>query len=190
MTISIPLQNYITTYPKVFHRYLITFLALGLFIASIIVINLYSHNPTVLSGSTTTHNVLVDLANGERIKQNLKPLKINPKLEAAAAAKAKDMFAKDYFDHIAFNKTPWQFINATGYDYEYAGENLAIDFTSLSDTHTAWMQSSIHRSNVLDKNFTEIGIATVKGQYKDRTTTITVVMFGTPTSNISDLINR
>src|SRR4030042_3617362 len=101
------------------------------------------------------------------------------------------MFKNGYFEHFSpTGHSPWNFISEAGYDYQYAGENLAIDFAKLEDTHTAWMNSPKHRENILNSDFTEIGIATVTKKFKGRLATISVEMFGTPAPAFSGVINR
>lgn len=127
--------------------------------------------------------VLVDVANDDRAAQELNGLRINPKLVAAAQMKADDMAAKSYFSHT----TPegydsWHWFRAVEYDYAYAGENLAVDFSESNDVEKAWMNSPTHRDNILNKNYTEIGIATAKGMYKGHETVFAVQMFGRPSA--------
>ena len=127
--------------------------------------------------------VLVELANTDREAQQLNSLRINPKLVAAAQAKADDMAQKGYFAH----QTPdgydsWHWFEIAGYDYAYAGENLAVDFSESNDVEIAWMNSPTHRRNILNENYTEIGIATAKGMYKGHETTFAVQMFGRPSA--------
>lgn len=126
-------------------------------------------------------SVLVDLANGDRLSNHISTLKVNPALVAAAQAKADDMAAKGYFSHTAPDGTdPWHWFQKAGYEYDYAGENLAIDFSDSSDVEHAWMQSPMHRENILNMHFTEIGIATAVGMYQGRQTIFVVQEFGTP----------
>lgn len=126
-------------------------------------------------------SVLVDLTNGDRHSNDLSGLTVSPVLEAAAEAKAADMVAKGYFAHTSpEGKDPWYWFEQVGYEYAYAGENLAVDFTDSGDVERAWMNSPLHRDNVLNKNYTEIGIATASGFYQGRPTTFVVQMFGTP----------
>ena len=127
--------------------------------------------------------VLVDLANSDRGAEALNNLRINPKLVVAAQAKANDMAEKGYFAH----QTPdgydsWHWFELVGYDYAYAGENLAVDFSESNDVETAWMNSPTHRRNIMNENYTEIGIATAKGMYKGRETVFAVQMFGHPSA--------
>lgn len=131
---------------------------------------------------------LVDLANEDREDSGLAKLSINDQLINAAQFKADDMSAKSYFAHISPDgSTPWSWIQKAGYNYLYAGENLAVNFSRSEDVEEAWMDSPTHKANILSKNFTEIGIATASGKYKGKNTTFVVQMFGrqkkTPTVN-------
>jgi uncharacterized protein YkwD len=125
--------------------------------------------------------VLVDLVNDDRSDNAAGALVVNPVLVAAAQAKANDMAAKGYFAHVSPDGTnSWYWFREAGYTFTYAGENLAVDFSDSIDVERAWMNSPTHRANLLNGNFTEIGIATAEGTYKGRSTTFVVQMFGTP----------
>ncbi|MBP6858799.1 MAG: hypothetical protein KBC33_03140 [Candidatus Pacebacteria bacterium] len=124
---------------------------------------------------------LVELANTDRNNASIPSLRTNPVLERAAQAKADDMAAKGYFAHNSPNgTTPWHWLARAGYDYAHAGENLAIDFFESADVEKAWMNSPLHRANILNAEFTEIGIATARGMYNGHETTFVVQMFGKP----------
>lgn len=124
---------------------------------------------------------LIGLANTDRATNSLPELKINPLLVLAAKYKADDMAAKSYFGHTSpEGLTPWVWFGKAGYSFSYAGENLAIDFSESADVNTAWMNSTGHRANILNKNFTEIGVATAKGFYQGHETTFVVQLFGRP----------
>ncbi|MDP2668311.1 MAG: CAP domain-containing protein [bacterium] len=124
---------------------------------------------------------LIGLANTDRVSNSLPELQVNPLLVLAAKYKADDMAAKSYFTHTSpEGLSPWFWFGKAGYAFSYAGENLAVDFSESTDVNTAWMNSAGHRANLLNKNFTEIGIATAKGFYQGRETTFVVQLFGTP----------
>ncbi|MBI4114345.1 MAG: hypothetical protein HY445_00700 [Candidatus Niyogibacteria bacterium] len=126
-------------------------------------------------------SVLVDLANGDRESNSIRTLTINPVLAEAAQLKANDMVLKNYFAHTSPDGiTPWHWFREAGYDFLYAGENLAVNFSDSIDVERAWMNSPLHRENILGKNFSEIGIATAQGLYKGRPTTFVVQFFGSP----------
>lgn len=111
-------------------------------------------------------------------------LNLNPILSSAASKKADNMFEEDYWAHFGPNgESPWVFIREEGYEYIYAGENLAKNFKSNQDLHTAWMNSEAHKKNILDPRFNEIGISVKEGNLAGEDTVLVVVMFGTPLEN-------
>ena len=127
-------------------------------------------------------SVLSNLANIDRASQNIDELKTNPLLVNAAQMKADDMARRGYFSHdTPEGLTPWYWFDKAGYQYKYAGENLAVNFDDSQDIEEAWMASPKHRWNILNRNFTEIGIATSTGIYQGRETIFVVQMFGLPT---------
>ncbi|MBI4973429.1 hypothetical protein HZC27_02340 [Candidatus Roizmanbacteria bacterium] len=124
---------------------------------------------------------LFELSNKEREKQSLQPLQYNKELAEAAQKKAADMFTKDYWAHFAPDgTTPWSFILSSGYQYEYAGENLAKNFLFSQGVVDAWMNSPTHRENILRKEYTEVGYGIVNGVLNGEETTLVVQMLGTP----------
>lgn len=126
-------------------------------------------------------SVLVQEANAERQTYNETPLQTNTLLERAAQLKANDMAQKGYFSHTSPDgSSPWSWIQKAGYEYQRAGENLAVNFVESSDIQKAWMASEGHRENILNGLFTEVGIATAHGMYKGSEATFVVQMFGTP----------
>ncbi len=107
-------------------------------------------------------------------------VKLDTKLSAAAAQKAADMFARDYWAHISpVGTQPWYFITESGYSYRYAGENLARDFSDAKSVVDAWVASPSHRENLLNSRYQDIGIAVIDGQLEGRETTLVVQFFGT-----------
>jgi hypothetical protein len=95
--------------------------------------------------------------------------------------KANDMAEKGYFAHTSpEGKTPWYWFKQAGYDYSYAGENLAVNFFESKDVAEAWMNSPTHRANIVKKDYTEIGIAVATGMYEGRQSVFVAQLFGTP----------
>jgi len=126
-------------------------------------------------------DVLVDYTNQERAEYNTAPLSTNEKLEQAAILKAQDMAKKGYFAHTSpEGLSPWYWFVQAGYNFTYAGENLAVNFSDSQDVIDAWMNSPGHRENILNGKFTEIGIATAQGTYKGMDAVFVVQMFGKP----------
>lgn len=143
---------------------------------------LYNLSPRILGFATNiATSELYQLVNQERADLGLATLKRNSKLEQAALKKAQDMFAKNYWAHYApdGSTTPWKFILQSGYNYKYAGENLAKDFDTSSAVVIAWMNSSSHRANIVNKNYKDVGMVAVNGTLLGEQTTLVVQMFGT-----------
>lgn len=131
-------------------------------------------------------NTLVDETNAARTADDLSSLKPNALLELAAQEKANDMAKNGYFAHTSpTGVTPWYWFQKVGYNFEYAGENLAVNFIDSQDVMNAWMNSPEHRANILNGNFTQIGIATAQGTYEGRPATFAVQLFGTPVPKVA-----
>jgi hypothetical protein len=123
---------------------------------------------------------ITSLTNADRTDQGLSVLTEDTQLAAAAQAKADDMAAKGYFSHVSPDgKTPWYWLDSVKYPYTYAGENLAVDFTDSKDVETAWMNSPMHRANILKSQYTRIGVGIAQGMYQGRETTFVVQFFAT-----------
>lgn len=137
--------------------------------------------PTVLGVATDiSAERLVELTNQERVSNGIAPLTLNNQLSQAAWQKAQDMFSKNYWAHNAPDgRVPWVFITDSGYQYIYAGENLARDFDDSRGVVSAWMESSGHRQNILSSNYQDIGFAVVNGKLNGKETTLVVQLFGT-----------
>jgi len=130
---------------------------------------------------SSDEQVLMETVNGQRIDHGLAPLSWNEQLYQAAHAKADHLFQEQYFDHIAPDgTTPWAFFRAANYTYKSAGENLAIDFSTLTDAVPAWMNSPSHRANILNPDFTDTAMAVVYGHMDGQETTAVVQLFGEP----------
>ena len=135
--------------------------------------------------ATVLPGVLVDLANQSRVADSENQLIVNPELQAAAQMKANDMAARGYFAHYSPDGlSPWYWISKAGYNFSYAGENLAVNYNESGDVNQAWLNSPTHRANILNNHFTEIGIATARGEYKGQQTTFVVQMFGRPKTTV------
>ena len=141
---------------------------------------LRTNYPSVLgiSSDVSTQDLTI-LTNAKRQENGLGPLAIDDRLSQAAAGKAADMFSKDYWAHNAPDgTTPWSFIKGAGYNYIYAGENLARGYNSAQDVVNAWMASPEHRQNMLSSNFQNIGFAVATGKLSGEDTVLVVEMLG------------
>lgn len=122
---------------------------------------------------------MLALVNKERQNRGLSSLHMDGQLSYAASLKAQDMFANDYWAHTSPSGiSPWVFIKTAGYEYLYAGENLARGFTTSNDVVKAWMDSPSHKDNILSPNYDEIGFAVSTGNLTGEETVLVVEMFG------------
>lgn len=129
---------------------------------------------------------LLDGTNAQRMALGLTSLTLNPQLSAAAANKAADMFAKNYWAHNSpAGTTPWDFISGSGYHYVVAGENLAKNFMSSQAVVDAWMASPTHRENIVKPSYRDIGFAVVNGKLNGEDTTLVVQMFGSTVESLA-----
>lgn len=144
---------------------------------------LQSNKPATLAYATEmSRSALLNGTNSQRSANGSAALTINSKLNAAAQAKANDMVARDYWSHnTPDGEEPWVFIDAQGYNYTKAGENLAYGFDTSNKTIIGWMNSPSHRANLLDVAFTEVGFGYANSENFVGTgeETIVVAMYGT-----------
>jgi uncharacterized protein YkwD len=139
------------------------------------------------SSDPITHQGIVSLTNQDRLGAGDSLLIEDSQLDTAAMAKARDMVANNYFDHYSpQGATPWDFILSSGYDYQLAGENLAMDFATSHGVNNAWLNSPTHRKNILNPEYNNIGVAVLEGQINGHETTLVVQMFGSTHTSILD----
>ena len=136
-----------------------------------------------VSGNLTIAGTLA-ATNEDRIKEGLRALSLHTALNVAAQKKVNDMFARQYFEHIAPDGRGASDLAAeSGYAYVIIGENLAMgNFKDDRDLVTAWMESPGHRANILNKRFIDIGIAVAKGRFVGKEVWLAVQTFGMPAS--------
>ncbi len=102
---------------------------------------------------------VLELTNAFRESKGRAPLKLNEKLTIAAQGHVEDMAERDYFAHNSPDgEGIGERINATGYNYSTAGENIAAGFLSAESVVNAWIESPGHLANLLNTSYTEIGL--------------------------------
>lgn len=171
--------------PRILHRsWLVVFLAITLATEGFLVSNLIARQNNLQFLAAVVPAEIIALTNTERADNNVGNLKEDELLDSAAEAKANDMAANGYFSHTGPDgKTPWEWISASGYQYQYAGENLAVRFVNSTDVINAWMQSPTHRANMVKPVYTQIGVGVAEGMYQGEPATYVVQYFGTPKSS-------
>lgn len=166
------------------HPYLIRHEALFVFTFIILLVQFFSFNgissANVLGyGTDINRATVIALSNQERTSRGIPALTESQLLDTSATLKADHMFANDYWAHFAPDGTsPWYFFSQVGYKYSAAGENLARDFSTSAGVVAGWMASQGHRDNLLNPNFTEIGIGVENGTLEGEQTTLVVQHLG------------
>lgn len=167
------------------------YIPMFLMIAFGLLANSFMSNHAVLgANSDFSHATLLEETNQERIGASQSKLTIDPKLTAAAQAKAEDMAARNYWAHnTPDGKAPWAFITAAGYSYEVAGENLAYGFNGAQEAIVGWMNSPTHRANILNADYQNVGFGIVSSpDYQGKgAQTIVVAEYGKPSTSVATI---
>ena len=105
---------------------------------------------------------VLSLVNKERAKEGLPALKIDAKVTKAANVRAREI--KKSFSHTRPDGSSYSTaLKEQGVSYRMSGENIAWGQKTPEQVMNAWMSSSGHRANIMNKNYKNIGI----GYYED-----------------------
>lgn len=108
---------------------------------------------------TATEQAELALTNAARAMDGDGPLRCDTAMTAVARAHSQDMCDRNFFSHTNLDGlSPFQRMTAGGVSYSTAGENIAQGQRTPDEVHTAWMNSSGHRMNILNGAFGRIGI--------------------------------
>ncbi|WP_246009217.1 CAP domain-containing protein [Brevibacillus fluminis] len=119
---------------------------------------------TNAGGTQSSDNAVLSLVNSERSKAGLSPLTLNKQLSDVARTKAQDMRDQNYFDHTSPKYgSPSDMIKQFNIPFQAMGENIAAGQQTPAEVMQGWMNSEGHRRNILDPQFTQMGIGNVQG---------------------------
>lgn len=105
---------------------------------------------------------VLSAVNSARAKAGCQPLRLNPRLTAAAKAHAAAMAEQNFFGHAGKDGSKFSSrIKRQGYSYRTAAENIAAGQRTAMQAVTSWLKSAGHRRNMLNCRMTETGIAVV-----------------------------
>ena len=114
---------------------------------------------STITSQTAFENRVLELVNEERAKNGLSALQMDESVREVARVKSSDMSINNYFSHTSPTYgTPFEMLKSYGISYKSAGENIAQGYTSPEAVVNGWMNSSGHRANILNANYTHIGI--------------------------------
>lgn len=161
------------------HSSLVFFILFFAFLGLILPPVKQSHRGVLGISYSISASDLVSLTNQDRVANGLPPVLLNQQLNDAANANANYMLLKNYWAHFGPDgTTPWSFFTKAGYNYIYAGQNLARGFTTAQDAEKAWMASPEHKANILSPHYSDIGFAIKEGTLTGEDTVLIVAMFG------------
>lgn len=112
---------------------------------------------------TTEEQEMLNLINEARAQNNAPPLKVDIQVTTVARIKAQDMIDNNYFSHYSPKYgSPFDMLKSFGINYVQAGENIAGN-SDVQSAHTSLMNSPGHRKNILNPNYTHIGLGIKNG---------------------------
>ena len=121
---------------------------------------------------------VVDLVNAARSKSRrcgserfaaAPPLTASARLDDAAAAHARDMARRNYFDHRGRDgKQPRDRVLRAGYEFRITGENIAFGPETADEVVAGWLESPGHCANIMEPRFEHIGVGLATGRKRNR----------------------
>ena len=175
------------TYHKTYWPYLPLIAIVILGIAANSLWSQVTHGVLGYATNMSATELLAD-TNMNRAASDEAALHLNTALDNAAQAKANSMVTLNYWSHdTPSGQPPWVFINAAGYNYSVAGENLAYGFNASQDVLTAWMGSPEHRANILNTTYKDVGfgIANSTDYQNNGPETVVVAEYGAPAATVA-----
>jgi len=125
--------------------------------------NTSNNNQSTTGSFSSFQKEVTRLVNVERSKRGLSELAFNSQLSNVATLKSQDMINKNYFSHTSPTYgSPFDMMKQFNISYKAAGENIAMGQKTPADVVNAWMNSQGHRENILNPNFTDIGVGIAK----------------------------
>ncbi|WP_419726957.1 CAP domain-containing protein [Terrisporobacter petrolearius] len=125
--------------------------------------NTSNNNQSTTGSFSNFQKEVTRLVNVERSKRGLSELAFNSQLSNVATLKSQDMINKNYFSHTSPTYgSPFDMMKQFNISYKAAGENIAMGQKTPVDVVNAWMNSQGHRENILNPNFTDIGVGVAK----------------------------
>ncbi len=109
---------------------------------------------------------ILTFTNIMRIRHNLRALTWNEETAQVAYLHSKDMKEENYFDHRSPKfGTLGDRLKRGNVSFQLAGENIAMNYVDAAAAVQGWMNSEGHRKNILNKDFTELGVGVFEKYY-------------------------
>jgi uncharacterized protein YkwD len=143
----------------------------------------------------TLNNDILTSLNATRVSKKLRPLVLSDDLQRAASAHSRSMLTNGFFQHESKDGSPFsarvkRYYVTVGYDSWSAGENLLYSTSEISAPAAikAWLNSPMHRANMLSPAWHEVGIgafyaSAAGGTFGGEATWVITMDFGMRTAN-------
>ncbi|GMF13528.1 unnamed protein product [Phytophthora lilii] len=119
-----------------------------------------SRTATTIGLSAADMADMLGRINTYRKQYGLGALSIDYRLVQAALLHSQDQASHCYMTHTGTTISNFgDRINAQGYRYSVAAENVAAGQTTVVDVMTSWWNSPGHRANILNKDVVNVGFA-------------------------------
>lgn len=122
-----------------------------------------SRKTTAPTADTSAQAEVLALVNQERAKVGCRPVTASASLNALAQSFSEDMAARGFFGHTdPDGATPWDRADKAGVE-GLGGENIARGQADAQAVMDAWMNSDGHRANILNCDYTTLGVGVELG---------------------------
>lgn len=111
---------------------------------------------------------VLEQTNAQRKAAGLPELVANAKLFQAARDHSTNMAKQGRMSHVLDGRTHADRAATAGYPYGYLGENIAWNQRDATEVVECWMRSAGHRANILNRNYTEIGLGVAVNERGER----------------------
>lgn len=114
------------------------------------------------SANSGVESQVVELVNDERVAQGLAAYAVDSRLLAAARVHAADMACNHFTSHTGSDGSSVRDrVEAQGYAWSWIGENYYVTGSGAQTAFDWWMNSELHRNNLLSPNYTQFGVGYV-----------------------------
>ncbi|MFE2375183.1 CAP domain-containing protein [Streptomyces sp. NPDC059398] len=117
-----------------------------------------AHTEAATGAESTAAAAVLNLVNKERAQAGCRPVRADADLASLAGDFSDEMASRGFFDHTdPDGATPWDRADKAGVK-GLGGENIARGQADAAAVMDSWMHSPGHRANILNCDFTTLGV--------------------------------
>jgi uncharacterized YkwD family protein/spore coat assembly protein SafA len=119
--------------------------------------------PSVSNDIRALETEVIRLVNVERVRAGQLALVESKELSRIARIKSNDFIKNNYFAHNSPTYgSPFDMLRSFGITFTAAAENIASGQRSAAEVMNFWMNSSGHRTNILNASYNQIGVGVAR----------------------------